>query len=223
MPQAREHAQQRSHRETSRQAARSRIGYIAEALFLEHGYEATTVDRIAQEAGISRRTFFRYFSTKDEVLFGNVEVDLNTLLDAVRARPTPDAPWLALEDAMVGELNNEDTLGAEGRARLFALLAGESPEVHSRYLARLAAFQVELQELLWDRWAAVHGTDSAGAVRMTLRALGGAFFAILDDVVLATDAGLIADHAEVIARAFELARPADSRFGGPTRTAQPTP
>ncbi|WP_313815780.1 TetR family transcriptional regulator [Citricoccus sp.] len=223
MSPAREHAQQRSHRETSRQAARARIGYIAEALFLEHGYEATTVDQIAQEAGISRRTFFRYFSTKDEVLFGNTELDLQALLRAVDSRPAADAPWISLEDAMVGELDQDDHLGAEGRARLFATLAAESPEVHSRYLARLATFQVELQELLWARWVALHGAVSAKSVRVALRALAGAFFAILDDVVLTTDEGFLADHRGDIAQAFELARPGDIRFGGPNRAPRPTP
>ncbi len=41
-------------------------------LFLEHGFHGTTVDRIAEVAGISRRTFFHYFPAKQDVVTGMV-------------------------------------------------------------------------------------------------------------------------------------------------------
>ncbi|OLT00312.1 hypothetical protein BJF90_36200 [Pseudonocardia sp. CNS-004] len=45
------------------------LAEVAQALFVEHGFEATSVDDITAAAGVSRRTFFRYFSTKADVLW----------------------------------------------------------------------------------------------------------------------------------------------------------
>lgn len=58
-----EGARERKSRET-----RQRIAETGLRLFLARGYDGTTVDAIAAEAGISRRTFFSYFKSKDEIL-----------------------------------------------------------------------------------------------------------------------------------------------------------
>ncbi len=49
------------------------IEQVALALFEEQGFEATTVDDIATAAGISRRTFFRYFASKNDILYANFD------------------------------------------------------------------------------------------------------------------------------------------------------
>src|SRR4051812_44522319 len=59
---------------------RGRIAAAAVALFTDRGYEGTTVDAIAERAGIARRTFFRYFRSKDDVIFP----DHDNLLAEVR-------------------------------------------------------------------------------------------------------------------------------------------
>src|SRR5689334_25041839 len=48
---------------------RARIAAAAFELFAAQGYDGTTVDAIAERAGIARRTFFRYFRSKDDVIF----------------------------------------------------------------------------------------------------------------------------------------------------------
>jgi AcrR family transcriptional regulator len=57
------------HREKTRRA----LIAAATALFRAHGYEKTTVDQIATAAAVSRRTFFRYFPTKDAVVFPHAD------------------------------------------------------------------------------------------------------------------------------------------------------
>lgn len=52
---------------------RDRIAAAARALFADRGYDSTTVDAIAERAGIARRTFFRYFRSKDDAIFPDHE------------------------------------------------------------------------------------------------------------------------------------------------------
>lgn len=66
-------------------------------LFAQHGYEATTVEQIAAAAGISRRTFFRQFRSKEDVIFADHE-SLIAQASAFLAATTAD-PWEAVCDA----------------------------------------------------------------------------------------------------------------------------
>lgn len=58
------------------------LSHIGLGLFIERGFDATTVDDIAAAAGIGRRTFFRYFSSKNDLPWG----DFDTLVQGMRAR-----------------------------------------------------------------------------------------------------------------------------------------
>ena len=62
---------------------KDRLAEAAFALFEEHGYDATTVEHIAERAGVGRTTFFRAFPTKEDVIFP----DHAAVLDRIRARP----------------------------------------------------------------------------------------------------------------------------------------
>jgi AcrR family transcriptional regulator len=82
--------------------ARFRLAVVEQALrlFAEKGYEATTVDEIAEAAGISRRTFFRQFRSKEDVVFADHEAQLaqaRAYLDAAQGDP-----WDAVCEAVVG-------------------------------------------------------------------------------------------------------------------------
>jgi len=63
-----------------------RLRRAALELFVERGYDATTVDDIAARTGVTQRTFFRHFADKEEVLFDEDEVMLAVLVGAVRGR-----------------------------------------------------------------------------------------------------------------------------------------
>jgi mycofactocin system transcriptional regulator len=60
---------------------------IALRLFAERGFEHTTVDQISAEAGVSRRTFFRYFDSKAEVLWGEFDREVAALRRELAALP----------------------------------------------------------------------------------------------------------------------------------------
>jgi AcrR family transcriptional regulator len=86
-------------RERKKRDTRSRIVTVAWGLFVERGYAATTVQDISEAADIAERTFFRYFPTKDALLFADGEADAVALIDALRARPDTEPCWVALEHA----------------------------------------------------------------------------------------------------------------------------
>ncbi|MBF6334050.1 TetR family transcriptional regulator [Nocardia transvalensis] len=69
-------------------------------LFAEKGYEATTVDEIAEAAGISRRTFFRQFRSKEDVVFADHEAQL-AQAQAYLDRAQGD-PWDTVCEAVLG-------------------------------------------------------------------------------------------------------------------------
>ena len=79
--------------------SRGRLEVAALELYLEQGFENTTVAEIAQRAGLTERTFFRYFTDKREVLFPGGETFENLITDAAAAAPAELGP---LEATFVG-------------------------------------------------------------------------------------------------------------------------
>lgn len=75
------------------------IAIAAMRLFGEHGFENVTVEEIAQEVGISSRTFFRYYSTKDEVVLQYQRRIQERLVRALASRPADEGPVTALRNA----------------------------------------------------------------------------------------------------------------------------
>ena len=86
-------------RERKRRETLWRITDAGICLFIEKGYEATTIDEIAAAAGISRRTFFYYFKSKDEILPSLQSGVGDMLVDALRAAPPDKRPLEAIRDA----------------------------------------------------------------------------------------------------------------------------
>src|ERR1039458_4239213 len=72
--------------------ARERLVRAALDLFTEQGYDATTVNEIADRAGLTKTTFFRHFPDKREVLFAGQDVHARLLADAITAAARPATP-----------------------------------------------------------------------------------------------------------------------------------
>ena len=75
-------------RERTRRAVRKELQTVAIDLFLQQGFDATTVEQIAEAAGLSRRSFHRYFASKDDVLAAALEDSGATIAAGIAARPT---------------------------------------------------------------------------------------------------------------------------------------
>ncbi|MFF3689524.1 TetR family transcriptional regulator [Streptomyces sp. NPDC002187] len=87
-------------RERTRRAVQAEIVATAMRLFLERGFEATTMEQIAGEIGISRRSLFRYFGTKEDIVLGDHAESGRVLQAALEARPADEPPWEALRAAL---------------------------------------------------------------------------------------------------------------------------
>ncbi|MFI6247393.1 mycofactocin system transcriptional regulator [Streptomyces sp. NPDC051016] len=104
-------------RATSR-AALERLGF---ELFAERGFDDTTVDDIAAAAGIGRRTFFRYFASKNDLVWGDFEEQL-TRLDALLTAADPDTPMMDALRAAVVEFNRFDPAQVPWHRQRMALI-----------------------------------------------------------------------------------------------------
>jgi AcrR family transcriptional regulator len=88
-------------KERKQQVVRTALGTAAEKLFLSQGFEETTVEQIAQTAGVSRRTFFRYYESKEDVMVERSDGLGELLLAELAARPLDEPPLLAIRNALV--------------------------------------------------------------------------------------------------------------------------
>jgi AcrR family transcriptional regulator len=84
----------------TRQAVYAEITRTAMELFLRHGFEATTIDDIATAAGISRRSFFRYFGTKEDIVLGDLAARGELIRKELEGRPADEDAWTALLNAL---------------------------------------------------------------------------------------------------------------------------
>lgn len=87
-------------RDRKLQRVRQALIETAFRLFLGQGYDATTVDQIAAAADVSPRTFFRYFATKEEVIFDHALQSGSLQREALLNRPAAEPPFLAARNAL---------------------------------------------------------------------------------------------------------------------------
>jgi AcrR family transcriptional regulator len=87
-------------RERKKAQTRQALRDSAMALFSRHGFDATTIEEIAEACDMSPRTFFRYFPTKEDVLLGDSGLRCAALLAVLAAQPPDRTPLAALHAAM---------------------------------------------------------------------------------------------------------------------------
>src|SRR5437762_13429180 len=83
-------------RERTRRAVRGELTQTAVSQFVEKGYDETTIDDLAAAAGMSKRTFFRYFASKEELVMGKYEFFGQQLAEDLAARPVDEPLWVSL-------------------------------------------------------------------------------------------------------------------------------
>jgi AcrR family transcriptional regulator len=154
-------------RERKKVKTRATIRTEAFRLFREQGFQATTVEQIAAAAEVSPATFFRYFSTKEDVVFHN-DFKLVTMqeLTAQPARLSPVAAYRAAVAAGFAAMTPAEHAAFTESIELAAII----PEVRSRAVDRMARSIDELTEVIAHR---VGRSQDDPAVRNVAGAITG--------------------------------------------------
>ncbi|WP_315838364.1 helix-turn-helix domain-containing protein [Bradyrhizobium prioriisuperbiae] len=130
-------------RERKRRETSERIVDKGLKLFVKHGYDGTTLDAITEAAGISRRTFFYYFKSKEDVLLAAHDSGFREALrPAMLAESSDQAPLDAVQKCLIKLASRHETKESIVFDRLM-----ESTEA---LRARKEAVFVETEQILFD-------------------------------------------------------------------------
>lgn len=177
-----------------------KLELIALELFTKQGFDDTTVEEIAARAGVSRRTFFRYFDSKASVLWHEFDSEVEALRAAFTAAPA-DLPMMdAIRQVVVGVNHYRAEDVPELRARMH--LIGSVPALHASAAPHYDAWERAVSDFAgsrlgqppdalhplaigrttlaacraaFDRWVALGDADLTVYLDASLRALAAGF------------------------------------------------
>lgn len=129
--------------------ARGRLEQAALELYVEQGFEQTTVAEIARRAGLTERTFFRYFADKREVLFWGAGSLREILVSSVASAPDSLAPIDAIVAALVAAAPVFQERREYARRRHVVIAANAG--LQERELIKLASLSAALADALRRR------------------------------------------------------------------------
>ena len=197
-------------RQQKKLATKQALVREAHRLFAEKGYEATTFDDIAAATDISRRTVFRYFPTKEAIVFSDHDVILGGFLKALAAAPLHASPLEKLQQAFIVlsqtmERNKGDLLAkrhlvlqstalmayelnldrqwqkATARALDPDCVDGEQPNFEARVLAGAMIGGLRSVVQIWEESGGKKDLTNMGLVALDLINDGGSKGSTLDD------------------------------------------
>jgi AcrR family transcriptional regulator len=174
---------------------RAEIVAVGMRLFAEQGFDATTVDEIAEAAEVSRRTLFRYFGTKGDIVMDWARGTTDTLCAALRSRPTDEPPLESLRAAF--QALNRSFDGGVRAIHAQATMVERTPGLRPYSLLKHAQWEDALAGVLRER---ALGDLLPGLLARTAVA---AFRTALDEW-LATDGDVL--PIELTDHAFDLVR-----------------
>ena len=161
-------------RERTRRAVRGELAQLAVSLFVEKGYDETTIDDLAAAAGMSKRTFFRYFASKEELVMGKYEVLGEQLAEDLAARPAGEPIWVSLRQIFkrVADYVENDARRAESVA--MEKIVRDHPTLNASYLERVS----RMQEIVLDEVRTRTGRPDPADPR-TAAIVGAAFSCLI--------------------------------------------
>jgi AcrR family transcriptional regulator len=191
-----------------RRQVRSKLTLAALDLFASQGFEATTVDQIADAAGVGRRTFFRYFRSKEDVVFPDHEERLAEVVELLEAADVSEPPLMVVSRTaeivlemylvepevslkrfeltrQVPSLRDKEIASIDRYQRVFARYLRARYEAHSHGALRAsvaAASVVAAHNHVLREWLKSGGAvDALQVLREALRLVRGALAESWDD------------------------------------------
>jgi len=185
-------------REQRRERNAREIQQAAMSLFAARGYADVTVEDIAREAGISERTFFRYFASKDHVLVAEAGRRIDVIHDSLLRQDDGLDAWQALRNAVLDQSASEEQVGRN--AAIWAHLTKEAPALLAKMIMHGALESTHNIEVELARRLGVPDSDALPDVmmRVTLAAMQSAYLRWLEDDGSASLVDLTADALDLV-------------------------
>ena len=139
-----------------RQATHEALRRVALARFDRDGFAKVTVSQLATEAGVTERTFFRHFPTKEAVLFADYETHLGWLADSLARRPASESLFDAVLASVISFPHDLEVVRQAALLRA-ELIGGERAAGHLRVVQ--ASFAAVLTEFVRSRYPDLPGID----------------------------------------------------------------
>jgi AcrR family transcriptional regulator len=155
----------------SKPTARDRLAQAAFDLFNERGYEQTTVDDIAERAGLGRATFFRHYRSKEDVIFPDHDRLLEQVSDRLRSTSHGSALAAVCDAVRLVLLHYLD----EGElARRRYALTSTVPALRDREIVSVAPYQRLFREFIAERTAGGEPADRGGSAALQAELMAAA-------------------------------------------------
>lgn len=186
--------------ERKRLLVRGELTEAAVELLTTQGFEETTVDQIVAAVGMSRRTFSRYFDSKEDVIVHMLAEAGVRLCAELNARPADEAPAVALRRAL--SVFDSMSVGNPAKMLRVSSLILQTPALHARYLERQSQWQTEMTGILARR----SGRDADADLRPAVAA-GVALTAFHTALRRWVDTGGRESLEEIVDEALALVEP----------------
>jgi AcrR family transcriptional regulator len=138
--------------ERKRQLVRDELTEAAVKLLAFQGFDQTTIEQMAAAAGVSRRTFFRYFQSKEDVVIATLSEMSARIVAGLESRPPEEPPAAALQATLRSVFAAKVAEHPEKTHRL-ACITVQTPSILARYLERQVTWKAELAAVLARRMA----------------------------------------------------------------------
>ena len=173
------------------QLVRTALSTAAEELFLANGFEKVTVEQIARAAGVSRRTFFRYYESKEDVMVERSDRLGEQLLAELAARPLSEPPLLAIRNALVPAVDS--SLAERELVRYVIRLLRETSSLRRAMMERRNRLEERIAALMARRLGAARSDNTPMLLAFVTRALHDTVFNAWYDHETDDIAGLVDD------------------------------
>jgi AcrR family transcriptional regulator len=184
--------------EARRRSTHEALRRVALAQFASKGFANVTVTQLAGEAGVTERTFFRHFASKEAVLFQDYDTHLEWLAEALAQRPVSESLFEAVLASVISFPHDVEVVRQAAIART-TLISAERIAAHLRVVQ--ASFAGVLTDFVKSRYVGIPNLELVAEVAgATLAA------ALVVAVQKWGDDGCIDDLGEIVAASVDLVR-----------------